>query len=171
MPKRISLAEHEKVEELERYYRQAKDAVARSQYQIIWLLAQGKKTEEVAEVTGYSRTWIYEIVSRYNQGGVEVLGDRRHQNAGGEAIISDVQQAQLWQALETEAPDGGVWNGRKVADWLSQLLGRKVHRQRGWEILRGMGYRLRVPRPQHQKSASDAEQQEWKKNSSRNSKG
>jgi hypothetical protein len=30
-------------------------------------------------------------------------------------------------------PEGRQWNGRKVADWLSEHLGRPVHRQRGWE--------------------------------------
>ncbi|MBR8839470.1 MAG: helix-turn-helix domain-containing protein [Stigonema ocellatum SAG 48.90 = DSM 106950] len=40
------------------------------------MLAQGKKTEEVEEITGYSRTWIYALVKRYNEFGVEGLGDR-----------------------------------------------------------------------------------------------
>jgi len=59
MPKRIIIAPHLSVEELEHRYRQAKDPVERSHYQIIWLLAQGKLSQEVASVTGYSRIWIY----------------------------------------------------------------------------------------------------------------
>jgi hypothetical protein len=54
MPKRITITPHLPVEELERRYRQAKDPIERSHYQIIWLLAQGKPSEEVAAVTGYS---------------------------------------------------------------------------------------------------------------------
>ncbi|BAI91028.1 hypothetical protein NIES39_H01030 [Arthrospira platensis NIES-39] len=46
------------------------------QEQIIWLLAQGKTTEEVQEITGYSRIWIYELVKRYNQLGLKGLGAR-----------------------------------------------------------------------------------------------
>jgi hypothetical protein len=67
MPKRIQIADHLSREELEQRYRQAKDGVERSHYQIIWLLAQGKRTEEVAELTRYSRTWIYELVWGYNR--------------------------------------------------------------------------------------------------------
>lgn len=48
MPKRIEIAEHLSVSELQARYREAKNPVTRSQYQIIWLLASGKKTEEVA---------------------------------------------------------------------------------------------------------------------------
>ncbi len=34
-----------------------------------------------------------------------------------------MQQAQLWQVLQEKAPDRGLWNGRKVADWLSEVTG------------------------------------------------
>jgi hypothetical protein len=44
MPKRISIATHLNISELEQVYRQAKDGVESRQCQIIWLLAQGKKT-------------------------------------------------------------------------------------------------------------------------------
>ena len=53
MPKRIQIAPHLPIEELEQRYRQAKDGVERSHYQIIWLLAQGRRTQEVAQLTGY----------------------------------------------------------------------------------------------------------------------
>ena len=46
MPKRISIVEHSNISELEQIYKQAKDGIESRQYQIIWLLAQGKKTEE-----------------------------------------------------------------------------------------------------------------------------
>ncbi len=56
-----------------------------------------------------------------------------------------------------------MWNGRKVADWIAGLIGRRVSRQRGWEYLKQMRYRLRVPRPEHTQP-SPIEQEEWKKN-------
>lgn len=43
------------------------------------------------------------------------------------------------------APDGGLWNGRLVADYLSEILGITVSRQQGWEYLKQMEFRLRVP--------------------------
>ena len=50
------------------------------------------------------------------------------------SILDDLELAELWQALQGEAPDGGLWNGTKVADCLSKGKGEPVHRQRGWEI-------------------------------------
>lgn len=77
-------------------------------------------------------------------------------------LLNDVQQAQLWLVLQQPPPDGGLWSGRKVADWMSEILGRKVARQRGWEYLKSMQFRLRVPRPEHEQ-ADFLEQEEWKK--------
>ena len=59
MPKRLTIQPHLSLGELETRYRQAKAPIERSHYQIIWLLASGRPTEEVADVTGYSRNWIY----------------------------------------------------------------------------------------------------------------
>ena len=68
----------------------------------------------------------------------------------------------LWQVLQSPPLDGGLWNGQKVADWISELLGYSMSRQRGWEYLKGMKLRLRVPRPSH-KETDYFEQEEWKK--------
>lgn len=46
MSKRISVATHLSSEELEKLYRQAKDGIESRQYQIIWLLAQGKNSPQ-----------------------------------------------------------------------------------------------------------------------------
>ena len=108
---------------------------------------------------------IRKIARRYNQQGKEGLVDRRHQHPGPKGFLCDERQAQLEMALQDKAPDGGFWNGRKVGDWLTELIDHRVDRRRGWEYLRSMGYRLRIPRPEHQLSATPTEQEKWKKNS------
>lgn len=163
MPKRIVLAEHLSVGELEQNYRQARNGLESRQFHVLWLLAQGKVTEKVSEITGYSRNWIYCLVRRYNEWGIEGVGDLRRKNYGTNNILNDVEQAQLWQVLQAPPPDGGLWNGKKVATWLSELKGKPIHRQRGWEILKQMTFRLRVPRPAHRGTTLE-EQSAWKKN-------
>lgn len=162
MPKRISIIPHLTIDALEQRYRQANKPIERSHYQIIWLLAQGRTTEEVAAVTGYSRSWIYELVRSYNRIGVAALGDLRRQNRGAAPLLNDVQQAQLLEALREPPPEGGLWNGRKVSDYLQEAFGIGVSRQQGWVYLKEMGFRLRVPRPQHQEAEEEV-QREWKK--------
>lgn len=69
MNKRITVKAHLSLEELESQYRKAKDAVERSHWQIIWLLAQGRPTGEIAEVTGSGVAWIRTLAHRSNEEG------------------------------------------------------------------------------------------------------
>lgn len=162
MPKRITIAPHLSEEELYQSYRQSKEARQKSHYHVIWLLAQGRTTKEVSEITGYSLNWIYELVWGYNRLGEESLGDKRRENKGRKPLLDEVQQALLWQALQDPPEDGGIWTGQKVALWMSELLGQRVAPQRGWDYLRGVGYVRRRPRPAHTQSDIE-EQQQWKK--------
>lgn len=163
MPKRVTLVGHLSCETLEQRYREARDPVERTHYQILWLLSKGKRTEQVAEVTGYSLHWIRVIAKRYNQQGETGVGDGRHHNPGAETLLDEVQQAQLLQAIAAPVDESGLCNGRKVADWMSRLLERPVAPQRGWEYLKQMEFRLRVPRPEHEQQ-DPLEQEVWKKN-------
>lgn len=99
MPKRISIESHLSLTELEQRYRQAKDPVDRSHYQIIWLLASGRSSQEVSEITGYSRSWIYELVWGYNRIGPESLGDKRHEHLGAETLLNDIQVFLTFEAV------------------------------------------------------------------------
>jgi hypothetical protein len=126
MPKRIEIAPHLNLEELEHRYRQAQDGVERSHYSIIWLLAQGKLTEEVAELTSSSRSWIYAWVWGYHRNGAEALGDQRHHNPGAQPLLNDLQPAQLWQLLQEPPTDGDLWDGPKVGVHPSFAMSRSA---------------------------------------------
>ena len=169
MPKRIEIKPHLSIEQLAVYYRESKDVVERSHYQIIWLLAQGQSTAEVARVTGYSVYWVRVIAGRYNAQGDRGLSDLRHAHPGRECMLSAAQQAELAQALQSPAADGGLWSGPKVARWMAALLGHPVHDQRGWDYLRRLGYSAQLPRPRHAKANAE-EQAAFKKRSARKSK-
>ena len=149
MARRLKLQDHLGPAEIEQQYRRARDPVARSQWHILWLLAQGRPTAAVVAATGYSATWIYEIARRYNADGPAGVGDRRRGNPGAAPLLAAAQQAELRAALDAPAPDGGLWTGRKVAAWMVARLGRPVAAQRGCEYLRRLGLTPQVPRPAH----------------------
>jgi transposase len=113
-------------------------------------------------VTGYCRDWIRKLVRRYNNQGAAGLADRRCDYPGATPLLDDLQQAYLWQALQSPPKDGGLWNSRKVADWMAEVIGRPVDIQRGWDYLRQMELRLKYPRPAHEE-ADPFEQEAWKK--------
>ena len=163
----MKLKSHLSSEELEHRYRKAHDPVLRSHYQILWLISEGKSTTQVMEVTGYSRGWIQQLARRYNRYGPEALGDRRHQNPGAKerALLSADQQEELREALMKPPPEGGMWNSRKVGEWIERRTGHVVSqkKQRGWEYLKRLRQSPKVPRPLHQKAKPNSEQEAFKK--------
>jgi transposase len=170
MPKKLELSPHANAKELERRYKKARDPVERSHLQIVWLLSEGRTTREVCQVSGYSPGWVRKIARRYNERGVEALGDRRHQNPGARqrALLDEAAQQELREALLSgPAPasvGGGMWSGPKVARWIEHRNDlEKVHTQRGWEYLRKVGMSPQVPRPSNAKGADRSEREAFKK--------
>ena len=157
----MTIAPHLRVDELEQRYRRADDPIARSQWQMVWLLASGLPTGQVARVTGYSVRWVQEIARRY-RAGPQAIGDRRHGNPGASPLLDAAQQEQLRQALAGPAPDDGIWSCRSVAAWMSQTLGRPVSAQRGWEWMRRLGFTPQRPRPRETR-ADPVAQEAFKK--------
>lgn len=168
MPKTIKIAPHLDSQEFQDRYRKARDPVLRSHYQILWLISQGKSTTQVMQVTGYSRGWIQQLARRYNADGPRALGDRRHLNPGARdrALLTAEQRQELREALMKPPPDGGMWNSRKVGEWIEWRTGRVVSqkKQRGWEYLKRLKQSPKVPRPHHKK-ANHSEQEAFKKDS------
>ena len=147
MARPLIMPPHLSLDELEQRYRRAGDPVARSHWQIVWLLVGGAPTTEVSRVTGYSVNWVREVARRYRVDGPAGMGDRRHTNPGAAPLLDGLQQEQLRRALGGPAPDGGLWTGRQVAHWIGATLGRPVDPTRGWEWMRRLGFTPQRPRP------------------------
>lgn len=163
--KHITIHSHLSVSVLYQKYIKAKDAIESRQYHMLWLLAKDKTVKEVADITGYCPDWIRELVRRYNRKGEVAIGDKRHDNPGAKPFLSDKQKEELIEALKTSPPDGGLWNGVKVASWMREKTGRSfIYPQRGWKYLVDLGFSLKVPRPTHKKTSKKA-QNDFKKNS------
>ncbi len=108
MPSTIKIEPHLSLDELEQGYRKAKQGIEKIHYQVIWLLAQGKRTSYVSKVTGYRLSWIYELVRSYNDSGVTMLGDQRRHNRGRKPLLNDQQLALLYQRLQSPPDDQGL---------------------------------------------------------------
>jgi transposase len=149
MGSKVYLIEHLDADELYHRYREERDPIKRTHLQIVWLLTSGRPAKVAAEMTGYSQRWISVLVGRYNEAGVEGLGDLRRFNPGSRPLLDAEQRERLDRALDDPPPDGGLWTGRLVAQWICGLLGRLVSPRRGLEYLRRLGFTRQVPRPRH----------------------
>jgi transposase len=169
MSRRIRLVPHLEVDELERRYRAAKEPHERSWWQILWQLARGQTATQIAQTTGYSCYWIGQIARRYNQQGPAGMVNRHHAASYRHPLLLSAQQlTELAAVIRGRAPEGALWIGRTVADWMSQQLGRPVSVQLGWAYLVRLDGKRRKPRPRHIK-ADPAAQEQFKKRFARSS--
>ena len=165
MARRMPVENHLEAKELEARYKGSPKVEARTHWQVILLVGLGRSVQEVAQVVGYTPAWVRALVHRYNRLGPEALGDQRGSAGGGNTLWDAASREELARALEQPVPPelgGGVWNGVKVALWMSQKWGQTVHRQRGQEALRWLGYSCQKPRPRHIR-ADEGEQEAFKK--------
>src|SRR5450432_4457265 len=149
--RRIHLATHLSVDDLEQRSRAAHELQERTWWQIRWLLARGQLAKDIAERTGYTRTGIGPIAKRYNAEGPDGRVNRQHTTSWrAPRMLSAEQQEELRAALAGPAPDGAKhWTCRAVADWMAEKLGRPVAVQRGWESLQRLQQSRQTPRPRH----------------------
>lgn len=129
--------------------RQAKAGDQRRE-EVIVLLERQVPIREIAASTGYCPRAVSYIAQRYRECGPAALEDRRRCRAGAPQLLTPEQLQELAQALCEPPPGGGVWSGPKVANWIANRTGRRVHRQRGWEYLRRL-----ISQPEQAKGHSD----------------
>jgi len=125
---------------------------------------------EGARQSGLDYSWACRLVKRYNQLGAESLKDGRSKNKRRELLGEEDKRA-LLEVMQAEPSDGGLWNGPKVGRWMEERLGRSVRSGVVWRIMRGLGLRGKVPRPAHEKAASQEERAAYKKSSGKTLRG
>ncbi len=158
------VADHLSVAELERRFRAYPDPVEARHVQAIWLLAQGHTIGATSKVTTFGTRWIEQLLERYNASEPDALANgRRHNGLKPSLLTAEVLEVVRLRLAEPLS-DGGLWPSRKVADVIAAHLGlERVLPQRGWEVLRALGYTLQRPRPKNPKSATAEEAEAFRK--------
>lgn len=163
----MKLVEHLSTEELKARYKTSKEVKERLRWQVLWLISQQRPTREVSEIVAVDIQTVRRYVWDFNKKGPEAVTDHRKLGRGGVPPLLDAEgMEELRRALEGPPPDGGLWNGPKVAAWLGQRVGRTVSSQTGWRYLHKAGWTLQSVRPASSK-ANPAAQEAFKKSAPR----
>ena len=117
-----------------------------ARYVVDAVLLEGRSAREVARAHGISKTWVYELISRYRAGGYEALEPRsRRPRSCKHETPPEVVQAivALRRELSAQGHDAGA---ETIAYHLSQDIGDIPSLSTIWRILRREG--LVVPQRQ-----------------------
>jgi transposase len=166
--RRAKLFEHLSSAELQERYLKCQHPTDRVRWHALWLVSIGKSGNEAAQLVGRTSGWASLLVRKYNEqgeAGVVTVKREGRQWGGSEASLrwGSEEEKELREALRQKAPDGGLWTSAKVAAWLSERRGRKVHLQAGWRTLRRLRQSKQLPRPQHPEAAGREEQAAFQK--------
>lgn len=159
----ITLVPHLNTDELKKRYYGCRKSQEKTRWQALYLISSGMVAAEAARRVGRASSWITNLARRYNERGAEAVVRRKNPKPSHRSSVDEHLGQELAAALAGPAPDGGLWTGVKVADWISARTGRKVHRTTGWRQLERLGFTLQMPRPQNRERASAEEQTAFKK--------
>lgn len=160
---RLPVIAHLPAAEVGRRYRHCQDPKEKTRWHLVWLLLRAGppfSCEQAAPLVGLSAVHARALLRRWNAQGPDGLADRRRHNHSPGKLTPE-QQAELYQALQAEPPDGGLWSGPKVARYAADRFGVEACPQTGWRWLRKLGFRLAVPRPRHPGAATAEQQRRW----------
>lgn len=169
MSRTVKLAGHLSSDELRARYLRCEHLADRTRWHALWLVSIGKSGNEAARLVGRTSGWVSVLVRRYNeQGAVGVTTIKREgrQWGGSEAALrwGSKEETELREALLKRSADGGLWTAAKVALWLSERRGHKVHLVTGWRTLKRLRQSGQLPRPEHPEAASAKDQATFQKN-------
>ncbi len=159
MARRIHIAPHHTLEELQLLYKKERDAARARHLQVVLLALKGHNSPRICEVVGMRRDWVFVLIKRYNEKGLGGLGDGRRSNGGHGRVLTQEQEDQLMDLVAAGPhPDGGPWTSRKVAVWMTEASGRPVDQKLAWVYLRRLGFSLQRPLRRHAKADMEAQE-------------
>jgi transposase len=154
----MTVANHLTLNELWRRAKKAKDPIEKDRFLAVYHAKRGLTAKEIARIIPNTPRWVQETVRRYNLEGPEALKDKRHQNPGQKPKLTPEERMRVLEALQGPPPDGGLWTGPKLRDWVERELGKQLSLYPIYRLLHEMGFALRVPRPRHRKADGEAQE-------------
>jgi len=151
MPAASPLSDHLSVDVLRERYLTASTRIEGIRWHALLLRAQGRTQADIATITQRSPRWVSEMIRRYNAGGPTAIADRRASN-GKAPELTDAQQDELHQRLQTPPPDGGLWSGMKVLAWIEEQVGGERTLTMAYDYIHRLNLSQQVPRTHHAKA-------------------
>jgi len=137
-------------EELKQVLEALKSPIARVAKRALVLhsLHLGYPPEEIAEMQDLSLATVYNHFNRFKAAGIEGLPDKP--KVGRPPKADEAYRAKLEQTLESNPKDlgfaFGIWTLPRLALYLEQATGVKLHPDRLAQVLSKMGYVYRRPK-------------------------
>ena len=152
MPKRYHIKE-EQVAEIERARKQNKDKNVEKRLKALLLHAESKKREEIAEKTGFAKSYISELVSKYCNKGIEAIVENKY--GGNRRNMSFSEEEAFLAKYKKLAEQGQIIEVGAIKKAYEEKVGHTIGKGQIYRVLERHGWRKVMPRSKHPNKASD----------------
>jgi len=128
MPKRYRIDE-EHVAEIKNACRTSKDAHVKRRLHALLLHAQQKHHAEIAARTGYAKSYISELVSKYCSHGLSVITDSHY--IGNHRNLSFVEEENMLAPFKQKVSSGQIVDIREITLAYETITGKSLDRNHG----------------------------------------
>jgi len=160
----------EQIVEIERARKRNRDKNVEKRLKALLLHAQGKKREKIAEETGYVKSYISELVSKYCNKGLSSIIDNNYH--GNNRNMSIAEEETLLEPFKKAAAAGQIVETSEIKRAYEKAIGRSLENNHGqiYQLLHRHGWRKVMPRSKHPNKASEEAIEASKKLTSRSRK-
>ncbi len=156
----MNIKNHRTTDELQTLYRTEKNARLARRIHGIYLAGKGLTYSEIMAITGDARRTIQQWVRKYNRDGINGL--KELPRPGKPTKLPRKLEEKLCKRIEagpTEKDEVSVLNGPAIRRILEREFGVLYSIQGLYDLLHRLGYSCLCPRPKHQKTDPQAQEQ------------
>jgi len=139
MQKRYQINE-EQIAEIERIRKKNKNKNIEKRLKALLLHAEGKKRSEVAEKTGFAKSYVSELVSKYCNKGIHAIVENKY--IGNHRNISFAEEAELLEKFKKMAEDGQPVSISEIKKAYEEAIGHSLEKSSGqiYRVLKRHGW-------------------------------
>jgi len=145
----------EQVAEIEKARKRNKEKNVEKRLKALLLHAEGKKREEIAEQTGFVKTYISELVSKYCNKGIGAVVENHY--PGNHRNLSFAEEERLLEPFKEAAGAGRIVEVNEIKRAYEEAIGRSLENHHGqiYNVLQRHGWRKVMPRSKHPNKAGE----------------
>ena len=143
----------EQKHEIEEARRKNKDKRVEAKLKALSLRADGLKSKEISEATGFHPAYVSTIVSKYIHGGIEAIVGNHYR--GNRRNMSFKEEEALLAPFMEQAEKGQMLDTAELENRYEKAVGHRIGSGQIYRVLQRHNWRKVMPRSKHPKKASE----------------
>ncbi len=141
----------EKMEELQSARKKNRDKKIDRRLQALILYGEGHTGKDTSAATGYSRQYLYELYQKYSANGLEAITGNHYK--GNHRNMSYEEEAAFLEQFVEDADGGRITDVSTIKAAYDEKVGHETGHGQIYYVLHRHGWRKKLPRSKHPKSA------------------